>query len=213
MPIRPDLPPSIPVGDPVPRVEESPETLALLARRRSAPALLLGEPGPSPGEVDQLLALAMRAPDHRKLEPWRFLVIEGEARFRLGDLYAALRAAADPGVSDSVLAEARALPTRAPVMVAVVSSPVQDPKATPQWEQELSAGAVCQTLLIAAAASGWDASWITDWPAYSRDVANGLGLAAHERIAGFIFLGTSRERPLERVRPALATKVQRWTGD
>jgi nitroreductase len=184
---------------------ESEETLRLIAQRRSTPIGLMTGPGPSPADVDQLLRLAMRAPDHRKLEPWRFLVFEGAARERLGDIFAA--AAADP-----LRADARALPLRAPVVIAVISSPVDDPKKTPVWEQELSVGAVCQTLLLSAFASGWAACWLTEQPAFDAGVAASLGLTARERIAGFIYLGTAREAPLERQRPHPATRVKRWPG-
>jgi nitroreductase len=212
VPIRPVPPAAIPVGEPVPRAPESAETLLVLARRKSAPVAMLGEPGPSPADLDALLALAMRAPDHRKLEPWRFLVFEGTARVALGGVFAQALAEGAPETTAARLAEARALAMRAPVVVAVISSPVEDTKGTPRWEQELSAGAVCQTLLVAAAASGWDACWITEWPAFDTGVAKRLGLGGAERFAGFIYLGTSRERPVERVRPDPATRVRRWPG-
>lgn len=196
----------------MPALSPSAETLALLARRRSAPAAMLGAPGPSPADIDMLLQLAMRAPDHRKLEPWRFLVFEGAARARLGDVLAEVRSE-EANATDAQIAEVRLFPVRAPTLVAVISSPVDDPKATPVWEQELSAGAVCQTFLVAAAAAGWDACWLTGWPAYSRPVAERLGLSARERVAGFLLVGTSRERPVERVRPDPAMKVSRWIGE
>jgi nitroreductase len=199
------------MGEPMPASEPSPDTLRLLGQRRSAPVAMLGEPGPSPDDVDALLTLAMRAPDHRKLEPWRFLVFQGDARGHFADLLTEVRAR-DANATEAQIAEARTLPLRTPVIVAVVFSPVQDPKGTPEWEQQLSAGAVCQNLLVAAAAAGWDGAWITGWPAYSHEVAERLGLAERERFAGFIYLGTSRERPVERVRPDPAVKVQRWTG-
>jgi nitroreductase len=212
MPIRPDLPAQPELGDPLAPAHESLETLRLLALRRSTPVLMLGEPGPSPADVDMLLRLAMRVPDHRKLEPWRVLVVEGDARNKLGDVFAAALKASNPGASLSALEEERKLPLRAPVMLAVISSPVDDPKKTPEWEQRLSAGALCQTLLIAANAAGWAACWITGGAAFDANVHKALGMTDGERIAGFIYLGTAKEKPAERQRPDVAAKAVRWTG-
>jgi nitroreductase len=212
MPIRPDLPAQPELGDPLAPAHESPETLRLLALRRSTPVLMLGEPGPSPADVDMLLRLAMRVPDHRKLEPWRVLIFERDARNKLGDVFAAALKVRNPGASESALEEERKLPLRAPVMLAVVSSPVDDPKKTPEWEQRLSAGALCQTLLIAANAAGWAACWITGDAAFDANVHKALGMTDGERIAGFIYLGTAKEKPAERQRPDVAAKAVRWTG-
>jgi nitroreductase len=212
MPIRPDLPAQPELGDPLAPAHESPETLRLLALRRSTPVLMLGEPGPSPADVDMLLRLAMRVPDHRKLEPWRVLIFERDARNKLGDVFAAALKVRNPGASESALEEERKLPLRAPVMLAVVSSPVDDPKKTPEWEQRLSAGALCQTLLIAANAAGWAACWITGGAAFDANVHKALGMTDGERIAGFIYLGTAKEKPAERQRPDVAAKAVRWTG-
>ncbi len=213
MPIRPDLPPEPEFGVPIAPVHESAETLRLLALRRSTPVAMLGEPGPSATDLDMLLRLAVRAPDHRKLEPWRLLIIEGEARSKLGEIFAAARRLRDPDVTDARLAEDMRLPLRAPVIVCVISSPNHhDPKKTPVWEQQLSAGAVCQNLLIAAQAAGWAAVWITEDAAFDSHVHAAFSMNAHEQIAGFIYLGTARENPVERQRPLLASKAVRWTG-
>jgi nitroreductase len=179
---------------------ESPDTLALIAQRRSTPVAALGAPGPSPDDVDYLLQLAARVPDHRKLEPWRFLVFEGAAREKLADAFA----------KGSGGEAARPLAMRAPVVIAVTSSPVDDPKKTPVWEQELSAGAVCQTLMLAGNAMGWAACWISENEAYDASVAAALGLGPRERIAGFIYLGTAKTSPVERARPDMAKKVTRF---
>jgi nitroreductase len=160
-----------------------------------------------------MLRLAMRVPDHRKLEPWRILIIEGEARARLGEVFAAARKLRDPDASEAALAEELRAPFRAPVIVCVISSPNHDdPKKTPVWEQQLSAGALCQNLLVAAQAMGWAASWITEDPAYDSHVQTALGLHTHDQIAGFIYLGTAKEQPVERQRPTLSAKATRWTG-
>jgi nitroreductase len=212
MPIKPDLPPAPEFGIPLAPTHESAETLRLLALRRSTPVAMLGEPGPSAADLDALLRLAMRVPDHRKLEPWRVLIIEGDARNRLGDYFAAARHLRDPDVSAAKLEEERRLPLRAPVVLAIISAPVHDPKKTPVWEQQLSSGALCQTLMIAANAMGWAACWITEDPAYDSHVHAALGMKPGEQIAGFIYLGTAKEQPVERQRPDVAAKATRWTG-
>lgn len=213
MPIRPDLPQEPEFGAPLAPTHESPETLRLLALRRSTPVAMLGEPGPSAADLDMLLRLAMRVPDHRKLEPWRVLIVEGEAREKLGDIFAAARKLRDPDATDDKLAAERVLPLRAPVVLAVISSPNHhDPKKTPVWEQQLSSGALCQNLLIAAQAAGWAAVWITEDAAFDSHVHAALGMHAHEQIAGFIYLGTAKEQPVERQRPVVPKKATHWTG-
>jgi nitroreductase len=212
MPIRPDLPAQPELGDPLAPHHESPETLRLLALRRSTPVAMLGEPGPSPADVDMLLRLAMRVPDHRKLEPWRILIFEGDARKNLGDVFASALKARNPSAAESSMEEERRLPLRAPVVLAVISSPVDDPKKTPEWEQRLSAGALCQTVLIAASAAGWAACWITGDPAFDSNVHRALGMNPGDRIAGFIYLGTAKVKPVERQRPDTSQKAVRWTG-
>jgi nitroreductase len=212
MPIKPHLPPTPEFGAPLAPTHESADTLKLLALRRSTPVAMIGEPGPSAIELDALLRLAMRVPDHRKLEPWRILIVEGAARNKLGDYFAAARHLREPEASPGVLEEERRLPLRAPVVLAVISSPVHDPKKTPLWEQQLSSGAVCQTLMIAANAMGWAACWITEEPAYDSHVHAALGMKPGEQIAGFIYLGTAKERPVERQRPDVSQKAIRWTA-
>jgi nitroreductase len=212
MPIKPGLPAPPEFGAPLAPTHESAETLRLLALRRSTPVAMLGEPGPSAADLDALLRLAMRVPDHRKLEPWRVLIIEGEARNRLGDYFAAALHLREPDATDADLDEERKLPLRAPVVLAVISSPVHDPKKTPVWEQQLSAGALCQTLMIAANAMGWAACWITENPAYDGHVHAALGMKPGEQIAGFIYLGTAKEQPVERQRPDVLKKTSKWTG-
>lgn len=214
MPIRPDLPAPPEFGAPLAPAHESPETLRLLALRRSTPVAMLTEPGPSPADLDMLLRLAMRVPDHRKLEPWRVLIVEGEVRKRLGDIFADARRKRDPATTQEKLEEERKLPLRAPVVLAVISSPVaNDPKKTPVWEQQLSAGALCQTLMIAANAAGWAACWITEDPAFDLHVHAALGMKESDQIAGFIYLGTAKEQPVERQRPDVGVKAVRWSGE
>jgi nitroreductase len=205
MPIDPSrIPPAPAENEPANAVFESAETLALLARRRSTKAAHFAEPGPNAAELDALIRLAARAPDHGKLSPWRFVIMAGDARARAGDAIAGV-IMDDAGIDDLQLAFARQLFLRAPAVVMVVSRAAPHAKI-PEWEQQLSAGAVCYGLLIAAHAMGYAGCWLTEWPAYDARARAALGLAAHERIAGFVYLGTAREPALERMRPApLAT--------
>lgn len=192
---------------PLATTRPSSEARALLALRRSANKLFLGEPGPSPAEIDELLTIAARVPDHRKLGPWRFIVFEGEARAKFGEALAdILDGRARPAQE---IQEAKNTLLRAPTVVAVISSPVDDGR-TPIWEQELSAGAVCFNLLLAANASGWAGVWLTEWPAFDDDASVLLGLKGNERVAGFIHLGTSRMASPERARADMDERILRW---
>jgi nitroreductase len=184
-------------------------TLAHLLARRSVSANSLGEPGPSPSEIEQILTAAARVPDHKKLVPWRFLLFQGEARNAFGQVLAEVCGAeeVDPG-QFRLETEAKRL-LRAPLVIAVISRVTKNP-AAPEWEQVLSAGAACQNLLIAATALGYGAQWITEWYAYSAGVRAALKLADNERVAGFIYVGTPKEKPDERERPVLAEVVQDW---
>jgi nitroreductase len=212
MPIRADLPPEPEFATPLEPAHPSPETLRLLALRRSTPVKALSEPGPSAEDLDAMLRLAMRVPDHRKLEPWRVLIIEGDARLKFGEILAGARKLREPDVTEDKLAEEMQLPLRAPVILCVISSPVHDPKKTPVWEQQLSAGALCQNLLIASQAMGWAGVWITEDAAFDSHVHAALGMHGHEQVAGFIYLGTARDQPTERQRPDVTAKAARWTG-
>ncbi len=188
----------------------SSDARALLALRKSANKLVLGAPGPEPEELDELLFVASRVPDHRKLGPWRFIVFEGEARSRFGKALGEILKGRNTPLMQIDEAEKSML--RAPVVVVIISSPVDDGR-TPVWEQELSAGAVCYNLLLAANASGWAGVWLTEWPAYDKDVSVLLGLGGTERVAGFVHIGTARAATPERVRPDVAERIQRWSGD
>lgn len=179
-----------------------------LALRKSANKLFLKDPGPDAAELDALLNVAVRVPDHRKLTPWRFIVFEGDARLNFGRELATL-AGQKPEAEERDVMEAAGLFLRAPTVVAVISSPIQDGR-TPIWEQELSAGALCYNLLLAANASGWAGVWLSEWIAYDEGVKKLLGLRDAERVAGFIYLGTASADPQERMRPETASLVTRW---
>lgn len=184
------------------------ETLDLLRTRRSVAPHLLAEPAPHGAELDALLTIASRVPDHGRLFPWRFIVIEGEARHRVGAAIAAAYRADNPDADEARVATERDRLARAPLVVAVVSRAAPHVKI-PEWEQLMSAGAVCMTLVTAANATGYSTSWLTEWFAFDRRVLDALGLDPQERIAGFVHIGTPTQAPVERARPALADIVTR----
>jgi nitroreductase len=186
------------------------ETLALLAARRSVKPDMLTAPGPTPEELHKILTIAARVPDHKKLAPWRFIVFEGEARAKMGEIIAeACKAEEREPPSPVRLETERNRFMRAPTVIAVISRIVVRPGA-PEWEQVLSAGAAAFNLCLAANAHGFGTSWITEWIAYSPRVRAALRLSESERVAGFIYVGTPKEKPDERERPSLDDIVTRW---
>jgi len=188
-------------------IEASPETLAFLARRRSASAMALAAPAPSDAELTTLLRLATRVPDHGKLAPWRFVILRGEGKQRF---IAGLEAIAATRPDGEKL-KAKLGKIKAPPLTLAVVSRATDGDI-PEWEQRLSSAAVCMNLIIAAQAMGYGANWITDWYAYDEDAGRLLGLKDGERIAGYVHLGTSAEAPLERIRPEVPPLVSEWNG-
>ena len=188
---------------PLPIADEA--ALARLARRRSAPAQSLTSPGPDAAQLARLLEVAARTPDHGKLFPWRFVIIEGEAKARLVERLRPLAAdQADPVKAANVLAK-----LAHPPLTVLVISRVTEGHKVPVWEQQLSAGAVCMNLEHAADAMGFSASWITDWYSYEPRAVELLGLTAGEKVAGFVHIGTLTEPPLERARPVVADITSR----
>ena len=184
----------------------APDAIDLLLSRRSGSAKAMGKPGPDKRQLAQILQAGARAPDHGKLFPWRFIVFEGDSRKRAGDILAA--AAAADGERDKQVEEERERFTRAPVVIGVISA-VRELHKIPVWEQELSAGAVCQNILVAATALGFVGNWLTEWYAYHPAVKHGLGLKAGERVAGFIYLGSAKDELEERPRPDIE-KIVSW---
>jgi nitroreductase len=176
----------------------APEALGLLLSRRSGSAKAMKAPGPSKKQIAEILRAGARAPDHGKLFPWRFIVFEGEARERFGDILAEVLEA--EGERPKQVEEERARFLRAPLVIGVISAAREQHKV-PVWEQELSAGAVCQNILIAATALGFVGNWLTEWYAYHPTVKEKIGLKPGERVAGFIFIGTAKEELEERPRP------------
>ncbi|MCT8973151.1 nitroreductase family protein [Microbaculum marinisediminis] len=187
------------------------DLMTYLSTRRSIPSAKLVEPAPSKPELDRILTIAARVPDHGKLAPWRFVVIAGEARSVFVDRLMAIWRANHPDASAEAEAVERGKKEGGPLVVAVISRTSEHPKV-PAWEQELSAGAACMNLLHAAHASGYAGQWLTGWPAFDADVATLLAVEANERIAGFVYIGTPAEPPSERDRPDLSKIVTEWRG-
>jgi nitroreductase len=201
------VPPAPQFGESLP-VEPSAAVVAFLARRRSASAMTLTAPGPDKAQLTELLRLAARVPDHGKLSPWRFVVLRGLAKDAFAARIAALAdSQANPAKANAALRKL----TRPPVAVAVISRHI--PGEIPEWEQRLSAAAVCQQMLLAAAALGWGANWITDWYSYDPRGREILGVSDDEQVAGFVYLGTAAEAPQERARPDVAAITSEWAPE
>ena len=184
-------------------------TLELLLTRRSVKAIDMIEPGPDAAALDTIIRCGIRVPDHGKLGPWRILRFIGDRRRAFGEVLAAAWQAANPNDAQGRVELERGKLLRAPVVLAVVSRVTPDHKI-PQWEQQLSAAAVCQNLLIASHAMGFCAQWLTEWFSYDATVAEALGLSPHERIAGWIHIGSAPGVPAERPRPAAEDVVSDW---
>ncbi|MCW6512469.1 nitroreductase family protein [Lichenifustis flavocetrariae] len=186
-----------------------PDTLDLQTRRRSVPPPALTGPGPDPVQLQTLLTIAARVPDHGKLAPWRFIVFEGEGRLRAGEALAALYAADHPEADAKRLDLERRRLAQAPLVIGVVSRAAPHVKI-PEWEQLLSAGAVAMNLILAANAMGFATSWLTEWYAYDRRALTALGLDETEKMAGFIHIGRPTAVIEDRVRPNLADLITRF---
>ena len=186
-----------------------PDAIELLKLRRSVKPREMSEPGPSPAELETILTIGARVPDHGKLTPWRFIVFEGAARARAGDVIAKVFARKNPGAPAADIEVEKRRLMDAPLVIGVVSFTKPHPKVPP-WEQELSAGASAMNMVTAATALGYGACWLTGWFAFDRDVLDGLGLKADEKLAGFIHIGTQTKPNEDRPRPALSDIVTRF---
>ncbi|HEX7800886.1 MAG TPA: nitroreductase [Asticcacaulis sp.] len=191
-------------GKPLPQ-KASADVLEALFNRRSAPAPTLAAPGPSPEEMDLLIRIGLRVPDHGKIGPWRVVRFTPQAKAKVVEKLKALAESR----GDRKDAGALIKMSTPPQMLMVVSAPLQ-PHKIPLWEQQLSAAAVCQNLLIAAGAMGYGANWITDWYAYDAEARAILGVKEDENVAGFVYLGTPTEPPLERERPDYDARISWW---
>ena len=186
-----------------------PDAIELLKLRRSVKPREMSEPGPSPAELETILTIGARVPDHGKLTPWRFIVFEGGARVRAGEVIAKVFARKNPQATAADIEVEKRRLTDAPLVIGVVSFTKPHPKVPP-WEQELSAGASAMNMVTAATALGYGACWLTGWFAFDRGVLDGLGLKADEKLAGFIHIGTQTKPSEDRPRPALSDIVTRF---
>ena len=186
-----------------------PDALTLLTTRRSIKPIELQGPPPTSAEIDTLLTVASRVPDHGKLAPWRFILFEGDARVRAGEIIAGVFARKNPQASSAEIEVEKKRLTDAPLVIAVVSLTKQHPKVPP-FEQELSAGASAMNIVTAATALGYGACWLTGWFAFDRDVLDGLGVKADEKVAGFIHIGKTAKPNEDRPRPVLSEIVTRF---
>ena len=183
--------------------------LDLLKTRRSVKPIEMTGPGPSPADIETLLTIASRVPDHGKLAPWRFIVFEGAHRLAIGETLAALFQSDHPDATPDQIEFERQRLARAPLVIAVVSRAAPHVKI-PEWEQLMSAGAAAMNLVTAAHALGYAAAWLTEWYAYDRRVLEKLGLSSAEKIVGFIHIGTPMRPPEDRPRPPLSDIVTRF---
>jgi nitroreductase len=186
-----------------------PDALELLKTRRSAKPREMSGPGPSPAELETILTVGARVPDHGKITPWRFIVFEGDARLKAGDVIAKVFAAKNPSATPQQLETEKLRLAEAPLVIAVVSSTKAHPKV-PSWEQEMSAGASAMNIVTAATAIGYATNWLTGWHAFDRDVLTGLGLSENEKIVGFIHIGKIDKPVEDRPRPNLSDLVTRF---
>lgn len=166
-------------------------------------------PGPNAQNIQDILQAAHRVPDHGKIGPWRFIVFSDGARATFGQTLKDIYAAQNPDASAKLLEHQQNLLLRAPVVIAVIASPNREHKV-PEWEQNLAIGAACQNLLVATHALGFVGQWLTEWCSYSDAVNQSLKLAPHERIAGFMYLGSAAQAPTERARPDLSERITYW---
>lgn len=184
------------------------QQLQLLARH-STPAKELTEPAPDDAQLRQIIEVAMHAPDHGRLCPYRFITIRGDARHALAEVFAAAVKRRDAEVSEAYVAKQKNKPLRSPLIVVVVASLTDNPKI-PQVEQMLSAGAAAHNVLLASNAMGFGSIWLTGDNAYDSSVCQALGLASSEKIIGFIYLGTEKRIWPSPPKPDVDEKITRW---
>lgn len=186
--------------------------LDLLRNRRSVPAAQLQAPGPTLEQLREIVATAIRVPDHGKLTPWRLIAFTGDTGTRYGEALAALHARIDPGVPEAKLAKDRERFAHSPTVLAVIARIDEHHPKIPAQEQLLSAGCLAFNLLLSAQAAGFGAQWLTGWSCYDHDAARLLGLADHERAIAYIHIGSRGVEPPERSRPAVDDVLSAWQG-
>ena len=181
--------------------------LSFLIGHQSVPAKELVDPAPTAGELEQILQAAMSAPDHGELRPYRFLLIDGEARHELSAVFA--EAASQRGLDAAGIAKQQAKPLRAPMIIVVIATLTPNPKI-PEIEQLLSAGCAAQHIQLACRQSGFGSVWLTGDSSYDLNVHEALGVDLNERIIGFIYVGTPAAQPAERSRADASLITSSW---
>lgn len=179
-----------------------------LLARRSTPLKIMGGKGPDKNQIEQILTAAMRVPDHNKLAPWWFVIFEGEARQRFGEVLKQAYLLEDGNAAPAKLELESERLLRAPVVIAVISR-IKEGKA-PQWEQILSAGAACHNLCLAANALGFGTNWLSEWYSFNPVIHKALGMDERDNVAGFIYIGEQLEKPEERDRPQPSDLINLW---
>ena len=182
-----------------------------LLARRSPPIAELEEPAPTDEQIAIMLKAATRVPDHGRLAPWRFILYRGEARHRIGEMLAELAQKREGELPPARIEQEKTRFSRAPLVIGVIHSPKESIKI-PQWEMFLSGGAAAMNLVHAANALGFGAHWITNWYSDIEEGRRIVGLARHERVIGFVHIGTFRGEAKERPRPDPATLVSEYSG-
>jgi nitroreductase len=193
------------------KLNDQSSPLTFLKSRKSASAKAMAGPGPSAAQIDEILQVAVRVPDHGKLNPWRFVLFEGDARGDVGFLFAKRWAELHPEHGQDSLNFQQGLFMRAPLVIAVVSTAAVHVKI-PVWEQQMSAAAVCYNIVLAAQALGFDAQWQSDWVAYDGGAKDVMGISPAENVAGVIYIGTSTVALEDRPRPDVSELVTKWTA-
>ena len=187
------------------------DTIDFMLTRRSTVAKMMDGPGPTDSDLRKIMETGMRVPDHGRLTPWRFIVIRGDAREKIGDVIAASYKKNNPDAIEEQIEIEQERLTRAPVIVAVLSR-VHKGHKIPEWEQVLSAGAACQNMLVSAQSMGYAAQWLTEWYAYDADVKAAIGAEAGDEIAGFVYFGHPMAEGKERARPEYDNIVTEWSA-
>jgi nitroreductase len=186
------------------------QAIEAILGRRTVPQMKMTGPGPDEAELRAMLEAGSAAPDHGRVRPWRFLVVRGEARSRLGELFAAAALADNPGASAADLDKQRTGPLRAPLIVVVVASVDRRPGRPPEVEQIASTAAAAQNILLAAHAMGYAGKWSTGRNAYMPAIKRGLGIAADDHVIGFLYIGSLAMPQEASPRPDLAEVVREW---
>ncbi|MDP6388347.1 MAG: nitroreductase [Alphaproteobacteria bacterium] len=188
------------------------DTMQALMSRISVPPKLLGDPAPEGADLDELLAAAMRAPDHGALQPWRFLIVRGEARARLGEVFVDALKKRDPAADEEAIEKERNRPLHAPMIVVAYAKVDPSIEKVPVVEQIVSTGTAAYNIMLAAQAKGYGAIMLTGANAYDSTVKSALGLQASDAIVAFIHLGTPIKQVSDKRRPDAQDFVSEWTG-